>query len=107
MYPDAVEKDFIERINSIPVYLLKIMYEVFPENEISGLVLREIGDGNFSRPGVFSLRHVFYLDDCGEEKYKRIQDWLDDLGFKSSQLFSTFVLVRLGLSACVIRGNIS
>lgn len=78
VYPDAVEKDFMENINSIPVYLLKIIYKVFPEKEISDLVLREIGDGNSSRLGAFSLRYVFYLDDCGEEKYKRFQDWLDD-----------------------------
>ena len=70
MYPDAVKKDSMEDINSIPVYLLKIIYKVFPEKGISGLVLREIGDGNFSRLGVFSLHYVFYLDDCGEEKYK-------------------------------------
>ena len=72
MYPDAVEKDFMEGINPIPVYPLRIVYKVSPEKEISGLVLRKIGDGNFSRLGVFSLRDVFYLDDCGEEKYKRI-----------------------------------
>jgi len=67
----------MEGINSIPLYLLKIIYKVFPEKEISGLVLRGIGDGNFSRLGVFSLRRVFYPDDCCEE-YKRIQDWIGD-----------------------------
>jgi hypothetical protein len=80
MYPDAVEKDFMEGINSIPVYPPRIIYKVFLEKEISGLVLREIGDGNFSRLGVFSLRHVFYLDGCGKGKYKLVQGWLDDFG---------------------------
>ena len=77
MYPDAVEKYFMKGINSILVYPLKIIYKVFLEKEISGLVLREIGDGNFSRLGVFSLRH---LDGCGKGKYKLVQGWLDDFG---------------------------
>ena len=78
MYPDAGEKDFMVGINSIPVYPPKIIYKVFPEKEILDLVLRETDDGNSSRLGVFSLCHVFYLDNCGKEKYKRIQDWLGD-----------------------------
>ena len=41
VYPNAIEIDFMEDINSIPVYLLKTIYKVFPEKEISGLVLRE------------------------------------------------------------------
>ena len=40
----------MEGINSIPVYPPRIIYKVFLEKEISGLVLREISDGNFS-PG--------------------------------------------------------
>ena len=79
MYPDAVGKDFMEGINPIPVYPLRIIYKVFLEKEILDLVLRETGDGNSSRLGVFSSCHVFYLDDCGKEKYKRIQDWLEDI----------------------------